>query len=211
MLDIKRVRERPEEVRERLASRGAGDGERIDDLLALDESRRSRLGEVEQLKARRNAASKEIGALIASGRTAEAEERKAEVRAVGERIAALDAELAAIEARREEILLALPNLPHASVPVGRSAADNPVVRTWGEPPRFDFAPRSHVDLCQGLRLVDFERGARLAGSGFLLYTGWGARLERALIQFMLDLHVREHGYTEVSPPFLVGHHCMLGV
>lgn len=211
MLDIKTVRERPEFVKERLATRGAGDEGRIDELVALDEARRASLSETEKLKAERNAASKEIGALMAQKKAAEAEARKAAVRAIGDRIAALDREVADIEGRREAILLRLPNLPHASVPVGRSAEDNPVVRTWGEPRRFEFKARSHVELCESLRLVDFARAARLTGSGFLLYTGWGARLERALIQFMLDLHVREHGYTEVSPPFLVSHQCMVGV
>ncbi len=211
MLDIKLLRERPEFVKERLASRGAGDERRVDEVLALDESRREKLGEAEKLKAQRNAASKEIGALMGQKKAAEAETRKAEVRAIGDRIAALDREVAEIESRREVLLLQFPNLPHASVAVGRTAEDNPIIRTWGEPARFGFTPRSHIELCEKLRLVDFSRGAKLAGSGFLLYTGWGARLERALIQFLLDLHVREHGYTEVSPPFLVGQHCMVGV
>jgi seryl-tRNA synthetase len=179
--------------------------------LALDGARRERLAEVEQLKAARNAASKEIGGLMAKRQTAEAEARKGEVREMGERIDALDRELGEIESRRNELLLRLPNLPDPAVVIGRSAQDNPVVRTWGTPPKHGFPPKTHVELCQGLRLVDFERGAKLSGSGFLLYTGWGARLERALIQFMLDLHIREHGYTEISPPFLVGQHCMVGV
>jgi seryl-tRNA synthetase len=211
MLDIKLVRERPDFVRERLAARGAGDEGRVDELLALDEARRERLTEAEKLKAQRNASSKEIGALMAQKKTAEAEARKADVRALGERIAALDKELADVDARRQEILLRLPNLPHASTPVGRAAEDNPVIRTWGKPPEFGFQARAHTELCQQLRLVDFERGAKLSGSGFLLYTGMGARLERALIQFMLDKHTREHGYTEVSPPFLVSQACMVGV
>lgn len=211
MLDMKLVRERPEEVRERLRKRGAGDEAKIDMLLELDEARRVKLGEAERLKAERNAASKAIGVLMGQKKAAEAEVRKAEVRALGDRIAALDREVDDCEARRSELLLTLPNLPDAGVPVGRSAEDNPVVRSWGTRPDFDFTPRTHVELCQRLRLVDFERGAKLSGSGFLLYTGWGARLERALIQYMLDLHVREHGYTEVSPPFLVGHACMVGV
>ncbi|MCC7374954.1 MAG: serine--tRNA ligase [Verrucomicrobiales bacterium] len=211
MLDIKLLRERPEFVKERLATRGAGDERRVDEVLALDEARREKLGEAEKLKAQRNAASKEIGGLMAQKKAAEAEARKAEVRAIGDRIAALDREVAEIEARREALLLQFPNLPHATVALGRTAEDNPVIRTWGEPARFEFAPKSHIELCEKLRLVDFSRGAKLAGSGFLLYTGWGARLERALIQFLLDLHVREHGYTEVSPPYLVGQHCMVGV
>jgi seryl-tRNA synthetase len=211
MLDMKLVREQPEFVKERLASRGAGDELKVDELRAIDEARRQKLGETEKLKARRNAASKEIGALMAQKKAAEAEALKAEVRNVGDQIARLDREVAEVEAQREGLLLGLPNLPHASVARGRSAEDNPVLRTWGEPREAGFTRKTHIELCQDLRLVDFERGAKLAGSGFLLYTGWGARLERALIQFMLDLHVREHGYVEVAPPFLVSQACMVGV
>lgn len=211
MLDIKLIREQPALVKERLATRGAGDEAQIDAVLALDERRRARIADAEKLKARRNAASKEIGALMAQKRAAEAETRKADVRAIGDQIAALDREAAALDGERDQLLLRLPNLPHSSVAIGRSAEDNPVIRTWGVPATFAFKPKPHVELCETLKLVDFKRGAKLAGSGFLLYTGWGARLERGLIQFLLDLHVHEHGYTEVSPPFLVGYHCMEGV
>jgi seryl-tRNA synthetase len=211
MLDIKLVREKPDFVKERLAARGAGDEARIDEILALDEARRAKLGEAERLKAQRNAASKEIGALMVQKKSAEAETRKAEVRALGDRVSQIDREVGEAEARRDDLLLRIPNLPHASVALGRSAEENPVIRVHGARPEYGFQPRGHVELCERLRLVDFARGAKLSGSGFLLYTGWGARLERALIQFMLDLHVREHGFTEVSPPFVVGHHCMVGV
>jgi seryl-tRNA synthetase len=211
MLDIKIVRERADFVKERLATRGGGDERAIDEILALDEVRRSRLGEAERLKAQRNAASKEIGALMAQKKVAEAEARKAEVRTIGDRITILDREAAEVEGKREQLMLQIPNLPDASVALGKSAEDNPVIRTWGRPAAVEFQPKSHVELCESLRLVDFARGAKLSGSGFLLYTGWGARLERALIQFMLDLHTREHGFTEVSPPFLVSEHCMVGV
>jgi len=211
MLDVKLVREQPDLVRERLASRGGGDAAKVDELLSLDEERRRLLGEVESLKAQRNKIAKEIGALMGQKKIAEAEAKKAESRQIGERIPQLDQQVTDLEARRMEILLRLPNLPHASVPKGASAADNPVVREWGEKSAFTFAPKSHVELCQALKLVDFERGAKLSGSGFLLYTGWGARLERALIQFLLDLHVHEHGYTEVSPPFIVSRDVMMGV
>ena len=108
-------------------------------------------------------------------------------------------------------MLHLPNLPHESVPVGKSAEDNPDIRAHGEKAAFSFKPKTHVELCESLKLVDFARAAKLSGSGFLLYTNWGARLERALIQFLLDLHITQHGYTEVSPPFMVGEHCMVGV
>jgi seryl-tRNA synthetase len=211
MLDMKLIREQPDLVRQRLASRGAGDEARIDDLLQLDEQRRKRLAEVEGLKAQRNRVSKEIGALMAQKKMEEAEAKKKETRELGDKISELDKEAAMAEAARDQILLGLPNLPHESVPVGKTAADNPVMRTWGEKPVFDFKPKSHVELCESLKLVDFARGAKLSGSGFLLYTNWGARLERALIQFLLDLHTTQHGYTEVSPPYIVSRDCMVGV
>ncbi len=211
MLDIKLIREQPDSVRQRLASRGAGDEARIDELLALDEQRRKAIAEVEQLKAQRNRVSKEIGALMAQKKTAEAEAKKQETREIGERITALDRTVGEVEQARDRLLARLPNLPHESVPAGKSSADNPIVRAWGELPKFDFKPRPHVELCERLGLVDFTRGAKLTGSGFLLYTNWGARLERALIQFMLDLHIHQHGFTEVSPPFIVNGDCMFGV
>lgn len=211
MLDIKLIREKPDHVRERLRSRGGNEDAKIDQVLALDEQRRKALAEVEKLKADRNRISKEIGVLMGQKKLEEAEARKREVREGGERIAALDKEAAAAENARDTLLAGIPNLPHPSVAIGASAADNPVVRTWGEPARLPFKPKAHIDLCSSLRLVDFARGAKLSGSGFLLYTGWGARLERALIQFLLDLHITEHGYTEVSPPYIINRDCMFGV
>jgi len=181
------------------------------DALTLDEQRRKYLAEVEQLKAQRNKVSREIGALMAQKKADEAEKRKAETRQIGDQISDLDKKVAEVETARDELLLKLPNLPHVSVPVGRSAADNAEIRTWGKQPQFAFKPKSHVDLCEQLKLIDFNRGAKLSGSGFLLYTNWGARLERALIQFLLDLHTIEHGYTEVSPPYVIRDHCMMGV
>jgi seryl-tRNA synthetase len=198
-------------VRERLATRRAGDEARVDELLGLDEQRRKLLGEAEALKSQRNRVSKEIGALMAQKKPAEAEARKVETRAMSNRITALDQEVAVAEAARDKILVRLPNLPHPSVPSGATAVDNPVIRTWGGAATFAFAPKTHIELCESLKLVDFARGAKLSGSGFLLYTGWGARLERALIQFLLDLHVDQHGYTEVSPPFIISRDCMFGV
>lgn len=211
MLDIKLIREQPDHVRERLAARGAGDESRISEALELDERRRKALVEVEQLKAERNRVSKEIGALMAQKKLEEAEARKTQTREIGERITALDKEVAEVEAAREAILMRLPNLPHAKVAHGRSAADNPLVRTWGEKAAPAFKPRTHIEICEQLKLVDFARGTKLSGSGFLLYTNWGARLERALIQFLLELHSTEHGYVEVAPPYIVGRDCMLGV
>jgi seryl-tRNA synthetase len=211
MLDIKLIREDADDVRKRLAARGGGDESRIDQILALDERRRAILAEVEQLKAARNKGSKEIGALMAQKKAAEADAKKAETRQLGDRITALDKEVAGIEQEREALMLQLPNLPSPAVPFGKSAEDNPEIRAWGNKPSFDFKPLSHVDLCEKLKLIDFARAAKLSGSGFILYTNWGARLERALIQFLLELHTTEHGYTEVSPPFLVGPDCMVGV
>jgi len=208
MLDIKLIRERPDFVRQRLATRGAGDEARIDEVLKCDELRRKLLGEVEALKAQRKRVSKEIGALMGQRKVAEAEAKKKETGNLGDRIAELDKQAAEAEAARNQLMLRLPNLPHESVPVGKSAEDNPVVRMHGEKPAFAFKPKSHVELCESLGLVDFTRAVKLAGSGFVLYTNWGAKLERALIQFMLDLHTTEHGYTEVSPPFMVGPQCL---
>jgi seryl-tRNA synthetase len=211
MLDIKLIREKPDFVRQRMATRGGDNDSKLTELFAIDEQRRKALAEVEQLKASRNRVSKEIGALMAQKKADEAEARKIEVRQMGERIAELDRQVAQLEERRDTLMLQLPNLPHEKVKIGQSAADNPEMRTWGEKARFDFKPKTHVELCESLKLVDFARATKLSGSGFLLYTGWGARLERALIQFLLELHTTEHGYTEVSPPFMVNRDCMVGV
>lgn len=211
MLDIRLIREKPDFVRERLLLRGAGDEQRVQEVLDLDEKRRKALAEVENLKALRNRVSKEIGALMGQKKLTEAEAKKAETRDLGDRIARLDQESKKAEESRDQLMLRLPNLPHQTVPPGRTSADNPIVRVFGDKPGFTFQPRTHVELCERLGLVDFERAAKLSGSGFVLYTKWGARLERALIQFMLDLHSNEHGYTEISPPFMVGPQCLEGV
>jgi seryl-tRNA synthetase len=183
----------------------------IDQILQADEQRRKALAEVETLKATRNRVSKEIGALMAQKKITDAEVIRTQMRELGDEIARLDTSAALEEGRRDEIMLRLPNLPHESVALGTSAADNPVVRVHGAKQEFAFKPKSHVELCESLKLVDFARAAKLSGSGFLLYTNWGARLERALIQFLLDLHVTQHGYTEVAPPLMVGEHCLVGV
>lgn len=211
MLDIRLIREKPDWVRQRLALRADGDEVRIDEVLKWDEQRRKSLAEVESLKALRNRVSKEIGALMGQKKLAEAEAKKAETRDLGDRIAKLDQEAKQAEATRDQVMLRLPNLPHECVPAGKSSEDNPVVRTFGQKPDFDFKPLAHTEICEKLHLVDFERATKIAGSGFILYTNWGARLERALIQFMLDLHTSQHGYTEVSPPFMVGPQCLEGV
>lgn len=211
MLDINLIRKQPDFVKERLATRQGGDEAHIEAILQLDEQRRKALAEVEALKALRNKVSKEIGALMGQKKIEEANAKKAETKDLGDKIAALDKQAGEAEAGRDKLMLGLPNLPHASVAIGKSAEDNPVVRVHGEKPNYAFQPKSHVELCESLKLVDFARAAKLSGSGFLLYTHWGAKLERALIQFMLDLHSTEHGYTEVSPPFMVGEHCLVGV
>jgi seryl-tRNA synthetase len=211
VLDIKLIRERADFVRQRLATRGAGDEQGIDGILQADEVRRKALAEVEALKATRNRVSKEIGALMAQKKITDVEVIRTQMRELGDEIARLDTSAALEEGRRDELMLRLPNLPHESVVVGKSAEENPVVRVVGEKAAFAFKPKSHVELCESLKLVDFARAVKLSGSGFVLYTNWGAKLERALIQFLLDLHTREHGYTEVSPPLLVGPQCLEGV
>ena len=210
MLDIKYIRAKPGEARTRLVARGE-EGVAIDELLQLDEKRRSLMTELENLQAQRNAASKEIGALMGQGKKDEADGKKSEVRNIGDRISKLNTEKDEAESAFNELLLTLPNLAHESVPVGPDESANTELKMVGDKPTFDFEPKTHLDLCDSLGLIDFERGAKLAGSGFLLYTNWGARLERALIQFLLDLHTREHGYTEISPPFMVYSECMEGV
>ncbi len=211
MLDIRLIRENAAKVRERLATRGGGDEAKIDQVVKLDERRRALLIEAEALKSLRNRVSKEIGALMAKKKPQEAETKKNETRDIGNKISDLDKAVAEVEKARDELLLSLPNLPHETVPLGKSAEDNPEIRTWGEKAQFAFKPKTHIDLAQSLKLIDFERGTKLSGSGFLLYTNWGARLERALIQYLLELHTTHHGYTEVSPPYVIGRHCMVGV
>jgi len=211
VLDIKLIREKTDFVRSRLATRGAGDEAKIDEILKFDELRRKVLGEVETFKSHRNRVSKEIGALMGQKKLAEAEAKKAETKDLGDKIAALDKQASEAEIARDTLMLQLPNLPHESVALGKTADDNPEVRVHGARASFDFKPKSHVELCDSLKLVDFARAAKLSGSGFLLYTNWGARLERALIQMLLDLHITEHGYTEIAPPLMVGEQCLVGV
>jgi seryl-tRNA synthetase len=177
-------------------------------VLAHDERRRAAITETDRLKSERNEVSKKIGAMKKAGEdTAEVQRQ---TRELGERIAALDAEVREIEAVQRNLLLSIPNLPHESVPEGESAEQNLVVREWGTKTEFAFAPKDHVALGERLGLFDFERAARMSGAGFPLFVGAGARLERALIQYMLDFHVDKHGYTEVAPPHLVTTATMTG-
>ncbi len=210
MLDIKFIRQEPELSRKKLEERGESP-KLIEELLGLDESRRAIVTELEQLQAKLNASSKEIGMLMGKGEKEKAEEKKSETRELGDKIDGLNHRKSESEEAFNALMLTLPNFAHESVPVGPDESFNKEIKIEGEKPNFDFKPQGHIDICESLELIDFERGAKLAGSGFLLYIGWGARLERALIQFLLDLHVKEHGYTEVSPPFMVQSECMEGV
>jgi seryl-tRNA synthetase len=207
VLDLRQIREQPEAVAARLATRGGAVEPQLKELLALDGERRARLREAEELKAERNRVSEAIGLARRHGQDTGAD--MARMRVVADRIRALDADVKALDERIRALLLQLPNLPHESVPVGGSAEDNVEVRRWGEPRRFAFTPRTHDELGQALGLLDFERAARIAKSRFAVLWGAAARLERALAQFMLDLHTREHGYTEVWTPHLVSADTML--
>lgn len=207
MLDRELLRAQSDRVREALAARGA-DAAPLDEWLRLDGERRAGVTEVEGLKRRRNEASKAIGALKAKGADAAAEiaavgELKAGIEGLERRLEEIDPALAAIELR-------LPNLPHASVPRGRDESANRVERTVGAPRQFDFAPKAHWDLGPALGILDFERAAKVTGARFTVYWGAAARLERALISFMLDLHTGQHGYTEVLPPFMVNRTSLTG-
>ena len=209
MLDIRLIREKPDFVAERLATRGGALAkETVARILEFDERRRRAESEAQRLKTERNRVSKELGARKAKGEDISA--AAAEVRTIGDRITDLDAQAAAADAEQREALLATPNLPHPGAPIGRSADDNPVVREWGSKPTFKFTPKSHIELGESLGLLDFERAARISGSAFAVYTGVGARLERALINFLVDLHTREHGYVEVGVPYLVKPEALIG-
>jgi len=207
MLDIRLIREKPDLVRERLATRGGDDGAKIDELLRVDGERRKLETALQHLNAERRRLSKEIGAKrAASGVTAELEAR---VREIGDEIVDLNKRTSVAEEEQNNLLLEIANLPHESVPIGKDPSANRVVRSWGEKPRLTD-PADHVALGARLKLFDLERAAKLSGSGFICFTDAGARLERALINFMIELHVREHGYIEISPPFIVRRDCMIG-
>jgi len=206
MLDIKTIRSEPERVREALARRG--ESFPLDELLELDENRRRLLAEVEELKARHNRASEAIGQARREGR--DASDAIAEMRELSREIKERDDTVRELTARLNELMLQLPNIPHESVPDGESEADNVEVRRWGTPRVRGEAAKPHWEIGAELGLLDFERGAKVAGARFVFLTGMGARLERALINFMLDLHGTEHGYTEVFPPFLVNEASMIG-
>jgi seryl-tRNA synthetase len=209
MLDLNYVRENLEKVRAALETRGAAP-EALDHFAEADAERRRVIAESDQLNAARNAASREIGALMKDGKREEAETRRQEVTQLKERIAELDQLRAAAESRITELISTLPNVPHQSVPVGKDESANAEVRTWGERPQFDFEPKDHVDLGTALGILDLDRASRIAASRFAILNGDGARLERALINFMLDVHRSEHGYLETLPPFIVNKAALFG-
>ena len=200
MLDIKFVREHLEEVEQALKNRGQEIS--LEEYRGREAERRQLLTRLEELRHERNTLSKEVGALMKAGKQEEAQPLRDRVTAINEESKDLEAQAEAQDAWVRDFLLNLPNLPHASVPLGASAEDNPVVKTWGEAPRFDFTPQAHWDIGEKLGILDFERAAKITGARFALLKGAGARLERALINFMLDLHTRKHGYLEVLPPFI---------
>ena len=207
MLDIKRIRDNPDEIRAALARRNQP-ATHLDRILGLDRERRESITRAGELQSRRNSLSKEIGALRKQG--ADAAELQAGVRAMGDEIAALNARAAEAEAELQDTLLNLPNIPCATIPDGHDASCNRVARHWGDAPEFSFAPLSHLQLNETLRLLDLPRGAKITGSGFPVFVGQGARLQRALVQFMLHLHTTRHGYTELATPYVVNSDTMRG-
>lgn len=206
MLDIKLIREQPDFVKAGVQRRGE-DPAIIDRILALDSKRRELLAQVEALKATRNAVSKEISSMKDAAIRAA---KIAEMRGVGDQIAELDRQVAELERNFEYEMLMAPNLPHANVPDGSSEHDNVVVRTEGLLPEFDFTPRPHWELGERLGIIDFERGVKLSGSRFFVLKGLGSRLQRALITWMLDVHIQKHGYTEITPPYVVKEEILVG-
>ena len=208
MLDLNFVRENLPLVEEKLRQRGMDPAAVLKDFSEVDTLRRQAITEAETSKAQRNKASEEIAKLKKSGQDASA--AMAQTKDLREKISALEKTAADLDARLRDILVSLPNLPHASVPIGRSAEENVEVRRWGAPPKFDFTPKPHWDLGPELGVLDLERAVKLTGARFAVYWDLGAKLERALANFMLDLHTGEHGYTEVLPPYLVNSESMYG-
>ncbi|WP_163582210.1 serine--tRNA ligase [Gracilibacillus saliphilus] len=207
MLDMKMLRKNFAEVKEKLAHRGE-DLTDLDRFGDLDEKRRDLIAETEQLKAKRNEVSKQISLLKKEKKNAD--DMITEMREVGDRIKTIDQELRQVEEELELLMLSIPNIPHESTPIGETEDDNVEVRKWGEVPSFDFEEKPHWDLATELDILDFERAAKVTGSRFVFYKGLGARLERALINFMMDLHADEHGYQEILPPHMVNRASMTG-
>lgn len=209
MLDLNFVRENLDLVREALAARNFPD-ELLDRFVELDTTRRNVISEADTVNRQRNAASKEIGALIQSGENAKAEAKKAEVSGLKARQAELEGHRDEAEAAMQDLLSGLPNIPASDVPIGTDETANREVRRWGEPRSFDFDPKDHVDLGTALGILDLERATKIAGARFAILNGAGARLERALVNFMLEVQTRENGYTETLPPFLVNRQALFG-
>ncbi|MCR4403111.1 MAG: serine--tRNA ligase [Firmicutes bacterium] len=207
MLDIKLIRQDPEMVRDALARRGE-DTAVLDEVLSLDEERRRLIYDVEQLKKRRNEVSDNIALMKKSGGDLTA--AILEMRDVSAKIKLMDDSVRALDERLTRLLLSIPNIPHSSVPLGKDESENVEVRRWGTPRQFGFTPKPHWEIGVDLGILDFERAAKITGARFTVFRGAGARLVRALIAFMIDIHTKEHGYTEVYPPFLVNRDSMIG-
>ena len=207
MLDIKLIREDVEAFKARIKARGGEAYQLFDKVLAYDEIRRRCETEKQQLQGDRNRISKEIGAARQKGQ--DTSEIEAQVRTIGEKIKAIGDEAELADEKQRDLLLNIPNTPHPACPVGSDETANPVIRSWGEKPEIT-EPLDHVEIAEALGLLDFEAAAKISGSGFAVYTGPGARLERALINFLLDLHTGEHAYKEISPPYLIARECMYG-
>ncbi|MDP2941608.1 MAG: serine--tRNA ligase [Candidatus Omnitrophota bacterium] len=205
MLDLKFIRENQEIIRQALKDRNLKLD--LDGLLRLDDARRKTLSELEALRQQKNLANNEISVLLREKK--DAKEKISSMKQAADRMGRLEEELRAIDPELDKLLLNIPNIPHSSIPRGNASA-NKIVRTWGQARKFDFQPLTHIEIAQRLDIIDFPRAAKITASNFVLYKGWGARLERALINFMLDLHTRKHGYKEVSPPYLVNRASMTG-
>ncbi len=208
MLDIRLIREKPDFVKERLATRDPGFSKLVDEVLKVDSERRRMETELQRLSAERNQLSKRIGALRAKNESSA--EEQSQVRTIGEEISRLNEEVTRADQAQKRLMLGIPNLPHPGAPIGADATANPEVRVWGEKPVFNFQPVDHVDLGTRLGLFDPVRAAKISGSGYVCFTKLGARLQRGLIQFLLDLHTSAHGYVEIYPPYIVRRECMVG-
>ena len=209
MLDLNYVRENLDQVRKDLRDRGFPEGG-LDKFAELDAERRRVIGEADQINQLRNSASKEIGTLMQAGKRDEAEAKKADVAGLKDRQTELERMRDEADSSMRDLLAGLPNIPAADVPVGPDESANKEIRRWGEPREFDFEPKDHVDLGEALGILDLERATKIAGSRFAILNGAGARLERALVNFMLDIHTSEHGYTETLPPFMVNRKALFG-
>ncbi|EES90499.1 serine--tRNA ligase [Clostridium botulinum] len=209
MLDLKRIRNNPEEIKNIMQNRGEDfDNKLIDDVIALDERRRQILVEVEKLKSKRNSESSQIGKLKKEGK--DTSDVMAEMKKLSDEIKAFDVELNEVDEKIKYIMLRIPNIPNPNVPDGESDEDNVEIRKWGEVTKFDFESKAHWDIGVDLGILDFERGGKIAGSRFTIYKGLGARLERAIINYFLDMHTIDHGYTEILPPYMVNRESMTG-